>query len=98
MATSAVSWWQRSTGGRTDIRAGVRGLEWVLITLLLINGMLAYAITVAREPSQHGDAGDGTGHGRCVEREQHLDVRALALLIFKRLRLGHEISRLMKPS
>jgi hypothetical protein len=32
-------------------------LEWVLIALLLINGLLAYAIAVTREPLQHGDAG-----------------------------------------
>jgi hypothetical protein len=32
-------------------------LEWVLIALLLINGLLAYAIAVTRGPLQHGNAG-----------------------------------------
>jgi hypothetical protein len=33
-------------------------LEWVLIiALLLINGLLAYAIAVVREPSRRGDEG-----------------------------------------
>jgi hypothetical protein len=32
-------------------------LEWVLIALLLINGLLAYSIAITREPLQHGDAG-----------------------------------------
>jgi hypothetical protein len=32
-------------------------LEWVLIALLLINCLLAYAIAVAWESSWHGDVG-----------------------------------------
>ena len=55
----------------------------------MINGLLSYAINVAREPSRHGDAGatcglilcwhgehagDGTRHDRYVERELHPDA------------------------
>jgi hypothetical protein len=36
-------------------------LEWVLIALLLINGLLAYAIVVARKPSRRGDASTADG-------------------------------------
>jgi hypothetical protein len=36
-------------------------LEWVLIALLLINDMLAYAITATQERSRHGGAGAAGG-------------------------------------
>jgi hypothetical protein len=36
-------------------------LEWVLIALLLINGLLAYAVAVAQEASRRGDAGTAVG-------------------------------------
>ena len=34
-------------------------LEWILIALLLINSLLAYAIAFTREPSRHSDAARG---------------------------------------
>jgi hypothetical protein len=51
---------QRSTRLPEDALA-YAALEWVLIALLLINGLLAYTIAVTREPSWHGDVGATCG-------------------------------------
>jgi hypothetical protein len=51
---------QRSTRLPEDALA-YAALEWVIIALLLINGLLTYTIAVAREPSQHGDVGATCG-------------------------------------
>jgi hypothetical protein len=61
MVALAICWRQCSTGGHAGICAGDAALDWVLIALLLIIGLLAYAIAVAREPSRRGNAGAAGG-------------------------------------